>query len=154
LKTQPARVKLFIVRLLPRSLSTRTSSSDVFFPDQTPNSHSLSLRLHRINPSTSSNLPVRSLAFDAYLITARLFPCSPGLSGAPSSLAPDRELGKLKAYGFCEFAGTSHVSLSTRSRRADQTQVLRPPNRPKNYLRHQRSSCPCLSRAGGCRFSF
>ena len=30
------------------------------------------------------------------------------------SLVFDRETGKPKGYGFCEFAGTSHVSLSSR----------------------------------------
>jgi hypothetical protein len=32
----------------------------------------------------------------------------------PTSLVFDRETGKPKGYGFCEFAGTSHVSLSSR----------------------------------------
>jgi len=32
----------------------------------------------------------------------------------PPSLVSDCETGKPKGYGFCEFAGTSHVFLSSR----------------------------------------
>ena len=35
------------------------------------------------------------------------------LTRPPSRLVFDRETGKPKGYGFCEFAGTSHVPFSS-----------------------------------------